>query len=229
MLNKTNGIKVILKLKKNIHAKVKKGVLSTNEFTKDRLEIKNNEGINTSTIIWAIILIGIVVSLGTLKLISVHEEKVNTNQISLVNTIYDKFSAFSFENDQIKNIKQYFVWIIKSKKFNKTNEVLNKLLDETQKIQPKIDELESISKIDKNLAKGIKYKAIFDSYSKAANLQDRDNKKLIEMIKLGLTMNWKNPTKEQTMKWGNLATELGSIENEIKNVQIEIQNNLYKK
>ena len=106
---------------------------------------------------------------------------------------------------------------------------MSKLLDQAQKIQPKIDELKSISQIDKNLAKGIKYKAIFDSYSKAADLQNRDNKKLIEMIKLGLTMNWKNPTKEQTTNWGNLATELGSIENEIKNVQVEIQNNLYQK
>ena len=218
MLNKTNGIKAIFKLKKNIYT-----------FVKDLFEIKNNKGLYTTTVIWVVILVGIVVSLGGLKLTSNYEEKINSKQISLVNTIYDKFSAFSFENDQIKNTKQYFVWVIKSKKFNKTNEVLSKLLDQAQKIQPKIDELKSISQIDKNLAKGIKYKAIFDSYSKAADLQNRDNKKLIEMIKLGLTMNWKNPTKEQTTNWGNLATELGSIENEIKNVQVEIQNNLYQK
>ena len=218
MLNKTNGIKAIFKLKKNIYT-----------FVKDLFEIKNNKGLYTTTVIWVVILVGIVVSLGGLKLTSNYEEKINSKQISLVNTIYDKFSAFSFENDQIKNTKQYFVWVIKSKKFNKTNEVLSILLDQAQKIQPKIDELKSISQIDKNLAKGIKYKAIFDSYSKAADLQNRDNKKLIEMIKLGLTMNWKNPTKEQTTNWGNLATELGSIENEIKNVQVEIQNNLYQK
>ncbi|MEI7689156.1 MAG: hypothetical protein WCI91_03145 [Candidatus Nomurabacteria bacterium] len=225
MKNKTNDAKTDFKPNKNIRVLFKKNILSIKKLG----ETKNHVGVNTTTIIWVVILVGIVVSLAALKLISNYEEKVNSIQTSLVNTIYDKFSVFSKENDQIKNTKQSFVEVLKNKKFNKTNEVLNKLLDEAQKIQPKIDELKSISKLDVNLANGIKYKAIFDDYYKASDLQDRDNKTLIEMIKLGLKMNWKNPTQEQVTKWRNLAIESGTIDNAIKNVQAEIQNNLSKK
>lgn len=229
MLNKINGIKAILKLKKNIHLQTKRYILYIKKFIKDIYKIKNNKGRCTSTIIWVVFLIGIVVSLGFLKLVSTQEEKVDLKQKTLVNIIYDKFSAFSYENNQIKNTKQSFVEVIKNKKFSKTNEVLTKLLNEAQAIQPKIDELKVISQNDVNTSKPGKFKNIFKSYLKAANLQDKDNKKMTEMIKLGLTMNWKNPTQEQTNSWKVLAIELGAIESEIKIVQVEIQKNLYQK
>lgn len=229
MLNKINGIKTIEKIKKNIYIQTKKYILTAKEFIKDLFEIKKNKGINTTTIIWIVLLIGTVASLGTLKLVSDYVEKIDSKQISLVNTIYDKFYAFSTENNKIKNTKQSFVEVIKNKKFNKTHEVLNKLLNEAIEIQPKIDELKILTQNNINISKRENYKAIFRSYLKAANLQYKDNKKLIEMITLGLTMNWKNPTQEQMNSWRVLASELGYIENEIKTVQLEIQNNLYKK
>lgn len=211
MLNKINGY-----------------ILSIKGFIKNHSGIKNNTRRYTSTIIWVVLLTGTVVSFCSLKLVSDYVEKVNSRQITLINIIYDKFDVFFNENNQIKNTKQSFVEVIKNKKFDKTNEVLSKLLGEAMKIQPKIDELRSISQQDIDLVNEIKYKTIFESYLKAANLQDRDNKNLIEMIKVGLTMNWKNPTQVQLIEWRKLAIESGSINNEIKNIQMEIQNNLYK-
>ena len=223
MKNKISGIQESLKRNKNFYTIIEKYFSSLKLFLKDVFKTKNNEGRNTSTIIWAIILIGIVVSLGTLKLVSIYLEKVNSRQISLINAINGKFNEFSIENVQIIDTKQSFIEVIKYKKFNKTNEVLSKLLNEAQAIRPRIDSLKILVQQDINISKKVRNENIFNDYSRAIDLLDRENKKLIEMITLGLTMNWKNPTEAQTTKWKSLATELGSIENEVKNTHIEIQ------
>jgi hypothetical protein len=77
MLNKINGIKTIEKIKKNIYIQTKKYILTAKEFIKDLFEIKKNKGINTTTIIWIVLLIGTVASLGTLKLVSDYVEKID--------------------------------------------------------------------------------------------------------------------------------------------------------
>ncbi|MEI6281087.1 MAG: hypothetical protein WCP17_03790 [bacterium] len=152
--------------------------------------------------------------------------KISPEQTSFINTLLEKNKEFSTESDGVKVATQSFLDVITNKEFSKMHGALKNLLTATQALQPKIDEMKNFSQQSTALFTGEKDKQVADIYARAIDVRDRDNKKLTELATFGLTIDWENPTEAQITKWTQLADELGTIENEIKTTQAELQNAL---
>lgn len=188
----------------------------------ERLENKKMKKI--ITIIFIILLLGVMISVGLSMSRAISSSKVSPEQTSFVNELLGKFQEFSGESDGVKVAMRSFIDVTQNKEYSKMHETLQNLLSATQTLQSKIDEIKTFSQQGVNLSKNEKDQAFFNLYLKTIDLRDQDNKKLIEMATFGLTIDWENPTEAQMAKWTQLAKELGVIETEIQSTQVELQN-----
>lgn len=176
------------------------------------------------TIIFIILFLWVVVSVGLSMSKAVSSLKISPEQTSFINTLLKKSNEFSGESDQVKVSTQSLLDVMGNKDFSKIHEALKNLLSATQALQPKIDELKTFSQQGTDISSNQKQQAVFNLYLKAIDLRDQYNKKLIEMATFGLTVDWESPTEAQMAKWTQLAKELGVIESEIQSTQVELQN-----
>lgn len=176
------------------------------------------------TIIFIILLLAEMISVGLSMSRAISSSKVSPQQTSFVNALLEKNKDWSNEIDGVKVSMQALLDVMSNKEFSKMHGALENLLSATKALQPKIEDMKVFYQQGASLSRNEKEQHIFDLSVKALGLRDQDNKKLIEMATFGLTIDWENPTEAQIAKWTQLAKELGVIETEIQNTQTELQN-----
>lgn len=174
-------------------------------------------------IIFLIIFLGWFVSYISSTLRTLKTKEVET---SLASKLLDASSGFQVKSDAQKNAMQDFLNVVQSKDMSKMNSALHNLLDASVALQPEIDNQKIF--IEQNLntfSKDSNNKKVLDAYSKAIDVRDRHNKKIIELANYGLNFwfDWNNPTKTQLEGWAKLSNELSIIEKEIQVTQSEFQ------
>jgi amino acid transporter len=175
-------------------------------------------------IIFAIIGLMMIYSVFLMYTAKPSSTEIDSKQTSFISLMLEKNKEFSNENDKVKTATQSFLDVINNENWTKMHDTLGNLLNAAQALQPKIEEMKVFAQQSSNLFSGEKDKQASALYTKVIDVRDRYNKKVIELATFGLTIDWKNPTETQITKWTQLADELGTIENEVKNIQAELQN-----
>ena len=145
----------------------------------------------------------------------------NFEQTSFTNELFEKNKNFSDENGNVDIATQSLLDIFNNQEQSKIHGALQNLLSTTQALQPKIDELKNFTQQNATIFSD--EKEIATLYSKAIDDRDRYNKKLIELAKFGLKIDWNNPDEAQVNKWAELADELSITEKEVQTTQTELQ------
>ena len=110
-----------------------------------------------------------------------------------------------------------------NQEWSKMQTTLKEVVSATTANQPKIDELKKFIAESKTVFTGENDQKIAVLYARAIDVRDRDNRKLNELAKFGLTIDWNNPTEAEMTKWQELAEELSVIEKELQATQAEFQ------
>lgn len=197
------------------------------DLIRRRGKVERPENKKTKLIVNIIFAIIFLMMLSTVVMsVSKSSPAANSQQDSFMSTLLEKNKEFSSESNEVKIATQAFLDVLGNKELGEMHGALANLLNATQALQPKIDELKIFSQQSIALSSGEQEKQASILYAKAVDVRDRDNQKLTELATFGLTIDWGNLTNAQITKWTQLASELGTIENEMKSTQTELQNAL---
>ena len=173
-------------------------------------------------IIFAIIFLSMVTSVLMVSFKSTSNE-LNPQQSSFLSKLNEKNQEFIILNNEAKSATQSLLNILNAQEWTKMKGVLQKVLSATQALQPKIDEMRAFVGENSQMFKNDQEKQAATFYTKAMEIRDRHNKKLIELLNIGLQIDWNNPSEAQLNQWTKVAGELSEIEKEVQATQSEFQ------
>lgn len=173
-------------------------------------------------IIFAIIFLSMVASVLMVSFKSTSNE-LNPQQSSFLSKLNEKNQEFIILNNEAKTATQSLLDILNAQEWTKMKGALQKVLSATQALQPKIDEMRAFAEENSQMFKNDQEKQAAIFYTKAMEIRDRHNKKLIELLTLGLRIDWNNPDEAELNQWTKVAGELSEIEKEVQATQSEFQ------
>src|SRR3989338_611671 len=141
-------------------------------------------------IIFAVIFLGMVVSILMVSFKSTSNE-LNPQQSSFPPELNEKNQEFIALNNESKTATQNLLNVLNAQEWTQMKGALQKVLSAAQALQPKINEIKTFAEQNSQLFGSEQEKQAADFYAKA--MEVRDNKKLIELITLGLQIDWNNP------------------------------------
>jgi amino acid transporter len=173
-------------------------------------------------IIFAVIFLGMVISV-LMVLFKPTTNQLNPQQSSSLSELNEKNQEFITLNNEAKTATQYLLNVLDAQEWTEMKGALQKVLSATQALQPKINEMKAFAEENSQLFTSEQEKQAAIFYGKAMEVRDRHNKKLIELITLGLQIDWNNPDEAKLNQWTKIAGELSEIEKEIQSTQLEFQ------
>ncbi len=202
-------------------------VLWISDFIRRRGKIERPENKKfrlVVNIIFALLFLGLVISLFNIISSGSQLNKLTPQQTSFLSELEEKSKGFTLKSDEQKVALQAFIDTLTSEDYSNIKIVLQNLLNSTKVLQPEIDSFKEFAQQSILISNGEKEKQRATIYAKSLEIRDRHNKKLTELVTFGLLIDWNNATQKQMDKWTQLTKELGVIESEIQSAQAELQN-----
>jgi len=173
--------------------------------------------------LWINIIFGILlilfVALFVISLFESSSTELTPEQAIFQNQLLDKNQEIDSFNNEIRAASQSLVNVLNNQEWQKMPSTLQNLLNAAQALQPRLDEYKVFIQQNSDLLKSDQEKTASSFSIKMLDIRDRHNRKLIEIAKLGLTIDWSNPDETKGNQLMVLINELSKIEKEMQDAR----------